>query len=195
MMRKVIFAALAAGIASTAGAARAEETDTEHIFGFTEGTDIGEKGEKEGEFGVFGRLGKAGGRYVGLTQSSELKMTLTDNFRVAPGVFFSNYNIRNVPSLPNYNGGGLDGVSFEMKYRVLEREKAGFGMTLAMASAYSRIDPGGGGDVVIADHTTGDVGRLNRTGDAAHCGQPVGGQQEVAGLRNREATEGNGNAR
>ena len=127
------------------GAARAEDLDSEHLFGFTEGADIGEKGEKEGEFGIFGRLGKQSGRYVGLIQSNELKLTLTDHFRIAPGVLFSNYNIHGAPGLPNYNGGGVDGFSFEMKYRVLDRDKAPFGLTLAMASAYSRIDPMGGG--------------------------------------------------
>ena len=140
-----IQAALAAAASLLTAAGRAEDLDSEHLFGFTEGSDIGEKGEKEGEFGIFGRLGKQGGRYFGLTQSNELKLNLTGDFRIAPGVFFSHYNIRNVPGLPNYNGGGFDGVSFEMKYRVLEREKSPFGLTLAMASAWSRIDSQGSG--------------------------------------------------
>jgi hypothetical protein len=101
-----------AGAALCAGApVRADEVDSEHIFGFTEGTDIGEKGEKEAEFGLFWRFGKAAGRYNALSQSSELKMTVTDNFRIAPGVVFSNYNMRNVPGLPNYGGGGVAGAA------------------------------------------------------------------------------------
>ena len=129
----------------SAGSTHAEDLDSEHLFGFTEGTDIGEKGDTEGEFGIFGRLGKQSGRYIGLIQSNELKMTVTDNFRISPGVLFSNYNIHGASGLPNYNGGGVDGMSFEMKYRVLDRDKALFGLTLAMASAYSRIDPMGSG--------------------------------------------------
>ena len=34
--------------------------DTEHIFGFTEGADIGDKGESELESITIGRLGKQG---------------------------------------------------------------------------------------------------------------------------------------
>jgi hypothetical protein len=145
MVRGAWCLTLAVAASVLTGAAFAEDVDSEHIFGFTEGTDIGEKGEREGEFGVFGRLGKQGGRYFGLTQSNELKATITDQFRVSPGVFFSHYSINNVPGLPNYNGGGPDGFSFEMKYRVFDREKDPFGLTLAMGNALSRIDPMGGG--------------------------------------------------
>ncbi len=120
--------------------ARAADTDTEHLFGFTEGSDIGEKGEKEGEFGVFGRLSKRGGSYAAFTQSAELKMTLTDNFRVAPGVYFTQHSINNVTGIRSYSGAGVEGFSFEMKYRVLDREKAPFGLTFALIPSWSRID-------------------------------------------------------
>ncbi|HEV1992571.1 MAG TPA: hypothetical protein VGR34_06885 [Candidatus Dormibacteraeota bacterium] len=47
---------------------RAGEIDTEHLFGFTIGTDIGEVGEKEIEGQTTGRFGKRDGSYIALSQ-------------------------------------------------------------------------------------------------------------------------------
>jgi hypothetical protein len=43
--------------------ARADAIDTEHLFDFTIGTDIGEVGEKEFESNTLSRLGKRSGSY------------------------------------------------------------------------------------------------------------------------------------
>src|SRR4051794_11144752 len=40
-----------------------DEVDTEHIFGFTEGSDIGDAGEREVEAQSFLRFGKQSGVY------------------------------------------------------------------------------------------------------------------------------------
>ena len=40
------------------GAARTETIDTEHLFGFTIGSDVGEVGEKEVEGSATGRFSK-----------------------------------------------------------------------------------------------------------------------------------------
>ncbi|MDB5571219.1 MAG: hypothetical protein JWN93_2402 [Hyphomicrobiales bacterium] len=128
------------------GAVRANESastldvDTEHLFGFTEGTDLGEKGEVELELGAFWRNGARAGRYNAVTGSAELKASLSDNLRVAPGVFFSRHAISSVPGLPNVNSAGLEGVSLELKYRVLDRTKSPFGLTFAVIPAFARLD-------------------------------------------------------
>jgi len=49
--------------------ARADAIDTEHLFGFTIGTDIGEVGEKEFESNTLSRLGKRAGSYSALSQA------------------------------------------------------------------------------------------------------------------------------
>jgi hypothetical protein len=48
--------------------ARADAIDTEHLFGFTIGTDIGELGEKELESNLLSRLGTRAGSYSALSQ-------------------------------------------------------------------------------------------------------------------------------
>ena len=54
--------------------------DTEHIFGFTEGADIGEKGEKELESNTTGLLGKAGS-YAVLLNETAFRYGVADGFR------------------------------------------------------------------------------------------------------------------
>src|SRR5262249_5380067 len=50
---------------------RAWRIDTEHLFGFIIGTDIGEVGDKEVEAEVAGNLGKQPGSYTALFPSLE----------------------------------------------------------------------------------------------------------------------------
>src|SRR5262245_60772097 len=59
---------------------RAEEIDTEHLFGFTIGSDIGDKGETEAESETTARTGKGTGSYSAFAQEFELKHTLTESF-------------------------------------------------------------------------------------------------------------------
>src|SRR5262249_48780316 len=49
------------------------EIDTEHMFGFTEGSDTGEAGEKEPEPDSPGRFGKLGGAYNNVATALEAK--------------------------------------------------------------------------------------------------------------------------
>src|SRR5258707_646331 len=60
--------------------------DSEHLFGFTQGSDIGDRGELEGESEGTSRLGKRFGTYAAVTEVLELKYSITDNFRVAPNI-------------------------------------------------------------------------------------------------------------
>ena len=50
-------------LASFPGIARAETIETEHLFGFTIGSDIGDVGEKEFEGSATGRFSKRNGTY------------------------------------------------------------------------------------------------------------------------------------
>ena len=60
-MRRMItrIAVLLPALALAPWAARAAEVDTEFIFGFTAGADVGELGEKEIEWQSVGRFGKS----------------------------------------------------------------------------------------------------------------------------------------
>ncbi len=78
----VFFAGVSGVHAEGAGAGHV--SDTEHIFGFTDGSDIGEKGEKEVENTFDARFGKVGS-YLATEGETEFLYTVTDNFRASIG--------------------------------------------------------------------------------------------------------------
>jgi hypothetical protein len=118
----------------------AEEIDTEHLFGFTIGSDIGEKGEKEAESETTTRTGKGSGSYFALAQQLEAKNTLTSNFRIAAAAVFAYHDIGVVPGFDDRNRGGFQGLSFDARFRLLEREHAPFGLTVSIEPNTNRID-------------------------------------------------------
>src|ERR1700710_1102972 len=74
----------------------AEGIDTEHLFGFMIGTDVGTAGERELQSQTTGRFSKAGGGYRAINQELELELVAADNFRVEFGSSFSSYDINGV---------------------------------------------------------------------------------------------------
>src|SRR5262245_33703299 len=73
--------------------------DSEHIFGFTEGSDIGSKGEKELKNETTLRSGKAAGSFTAVTSDIELKYTLLDNFRLSAGANLGYFDVSGVPGI------------------------------------------------------------------------------------------------
>jgi hypothetical protein len=118
----------------------APEIDSEHIFGITEGSDVGDAGEKEVEVEPFGRFGKRTGAYAATSTSVLAKYTPIDNFRLAAGFSLASHNISNVPDLPNANQFRWGSVDAEFRYRLLDRERAPFGLTLSAAPSFGRVD-------------------------------------------------------
>lgn len=135
------------------GEARAEErsrsealwsVDSEHMFGFTVGSDIGSAGEIEIEGEQDSGFGKRAGRYYAAMNSLQLKYTATDNFRVAPHVEFGHHAISAVPGIADINNLGFASGGVEFKYRFLNRADAPFGLTLGVDTSIGRIDTGTG---------------------------------------------------
>ncbi len=118
-----------------------EEIDSEHIFGITEGSDVGNKGETEAEVEPFGRFGKRGGSYAATSTQVTYKYLPFDNLRIAPVLSFASHNISNVPGLPDVSHQWqLEGFGTEIRYRLLDRERAPFGLTLSALPGRSRVD-------------------------------------------------------
>ncbi len=76
-----------------------EELDTEHIFGFTEGAYIGEKGEKEIENTAVERFGKSR-RYSFFENETAFRAVIPDNIRFSFGTLLDGYAIKDGPGLP-----------------------------------------------------------------------------------------------
>lgn len=118
----------------------AEGIDTEHIYGFMIGTDVGELGEREFQSETTGRFSKAGGSYQAVGQQVELEFVPIKNFRVEVGTTLAAHNIESVPGFMDRNQIAWQGAALDLRYHLLDREMAPFGLTLAMESHGDRID-------------------------------------------------------
>jgi hypothetical protein len=167
-----------------------DDIDSEHIFGFTHGTDIGHKGELELEIEPVAAIGKRFGTYFATTQLVAFKYTVTDSFRVAPELVPATHEIQGVHGFEDRRGAGFARASFEMRYRVFDRETGPFGLTLNFDPGWSRIDELTGARVeqyssefgvfldkdIIPDHLFGAINfnyglaatRLRETGEWFH---------------------------
>ena len=75
----------------------AEGIDTEHLFGFMIGTDVGNPGEREFQSQTTGRFSKSGGRYRAVGQEFELEFVPAKDFRIELGSAFAAHDINGVP--------------------------------------------------------------------------------------------------
>jgi hypothetical protein len=121
-------------------AARAAEVDTQFIFGFTMGADVGELGEREIEQQTVGRFGKSGGSYTALETQLRAEITPTENTRIEMGVPVAYHGISGVAGLDDRQQGAFEGVSFEARYRLLDRDHAPFGLTIGAEPHWTRVE-------------------------------------------------------
>ena len=122
------------------GLGRAEGIDTEHIYAFMIGTDVGELGEREFQSETAGRFGKQAGAYQAVGQQMELEFVPIKNFRIEIGTTLAAHNIESVPSFVDRTQVNWQGASLDLRYRFLDREAAPFGLTLALENHGNRID-------------------------------------------------------
>ena len=127
--------------------ARAEGIDTEHLFGFMIGTDVGTVGEREVQSQTTGRFAKDGVRYGAIGQAFELEFVPIKNLRIEIGSAFAGHDIRAVPDLQDRRQLTWQGASVDVRYRLLDRESAPFGLTFALESQFNRIADIGGAAV------------------------------------------------
>jgi hypothetical protein len=110
----------------------AGEIDTEHMFGFTEGSDTGEAGEKELETDSTGRFGKPGGAYNNVATALEAKYSFSDRFRVSAVATVAYYDIAGVSAFDDRRQTALQSISLDARFRLFDREHAPIGLTLSV---------------------------------------------------------------
>jgi hypothetical protein len=120
--------------------AHAEGIDTEHLFAFMIGTDVGEVGEREFQSQTTGRFAKTTGTYHALTEATELEFVPIKNFRVEFAAVAASYDISGVAGLDDLKQAGLQGVSVDLRYRFLDRATAPFGLTFHAETHADRLD-------------------------------------------------------
>ena len=101
-----------------------EGIDTEHLFGFMIGTDVGNVGEREFQSQTTGRFSRNGGSYRAIGQELELEFVPARNFRIEMGSTFAAHDINGVPGFEDRRQLAWQGVSVDFRYRFLERDTA-----------------------------------------------------------------------
>ena len=136
---------------------RADDIDTEHLFGFMIGSDVGRVGEREIESRTTGRLSRGSGHYRASNQEFELEFVPAKDVRVEVGTSFAAHDIGGVAGLADRRQAGWQGMSIDLRYRVLNRDRHPFGLTLRVEADTSRIDAVSGlaarsygGDITLA---------------------------------------------
>jgi hypothetical protein len=121
-------------------AAKAADVDTEHLFGFTEGSDIGEAGERELESDSTFRSGKTTGAFNDTASELEFKYTAFENFRIAAAATLGYYDIGGVSGMDDRRDATLQSLSLNARYRVLDHDRAPFGMTVSFEPHWGFAD-------------------------------------------------------
>jgi hypothetical protein len=117
------------------------EVPGDDIFGFTSATDVGDKGDLGFANELTGFRGKRDGSYRWLSNKMELGYTFAENWWIAGSVFISNHRIHGVTDLNDRDATSFEGLSFEIKYRAIERSKFNpFAVTLSIEPFRSWID-------------------------------------------------------
>ena len=124
------------------------EIETENLFGFTEGTDIGQPGEKEIGWESVGNFNKRMGNYKTWEHKLEFGYTATENIHLELGILGVSAAINNVPDLDNRRVNAFSGLSGEFKWLIVNRGPgAPVGLALAVEPEWARIDDGDGSRV------------------------------------------------
>ena len=124
------------------------EIETEYLFGFTEGTDIGQPGEKEIGWSSVGNFNKRSGAYKAWEHKLEFAYTPTDNIHLEFGILGVSTAINNVPDMDNKRINAFAGLSGELKWLIMNRGPGlPVGLALAVEPEWARIDDGDGSRV------------------------------------------------
>lgn len=131
---------LSLAIALFAGSARADPIETEHLFGFTIGSDIGDVGDKELEGSLTGRFSKRTGTYDAASGTMSLEFVPLANLRTELTAAVNSYDITGVSGLSDQRYTAFGGFSADIRYRLLDRSSAPFGFAVGAEPHWGRAD-------------------------------------------------------
>jgi hypothetical protein len=117
-----------------------EEIDTEDLFGFVGGADIGPAGHQEIEADTILFSGKSSGTYNSTAALFQYKYTAFTNFRVTGAATLAYYNISGVAGLNDLQSAAVQSLSFDARFRLLDRGNAPFGLTLSLSPHWGFAD-------------------------------------------------------
>jgi len=120
--------------------ARSEPIETEHLFGFTIGTDVGEVGERELEGSVTGRFAKQTGSYDASSSTLSAEFVPMPKLRTEFTGEVVSYDIAGVGGLADQHYVAFGGLSADIRYQLLDRATAPFGLAIGAEPQWGRSD-------------------------------------------------------
>jgi hypothetical protein len=120
--------------------ARTATIETEHLFGFTIGSDIGEVGERELEGSVTGRFAKRDGSYRASDSTLSMEFVPVANLRTEITGAVVSYDIAGVSGFADQHYAAFGGLSADIRYRILDRATAPFGFAVGAEPHWGRAD-------------------------------------------------------
>jgi hypothetical protein len=120
--------------------ARTATIETEHLFGFTIGSDVGEVGEREIEGTVTGRFAKQTGSYNAASSTLSAEFVPLPNLRTEFTGALVSYDIAGVSGLADQRYSAFGGLSADIRYRLLDRATAPFGFAIGAEPHWGRAD-------------------------------------------------------
>ncbi len=141
ILPETVFGEDSASIGTKGEGAKADQgIETEHIFGFTEGADIGEQGDKEIENTFTGRFARRGS-YAALLNETAFRYGVTDDFRASIGTILGYHGIHGVPGLDDIERYSFSGLETEFRWQPIHRtNEQPFNLTFSFEPQWARID-------------------------------------------------------
>jgi hypothetical protein len=121
-------------------AGHADPIETEHLFGFTIGSDVGDVGERELEGSVTGRFAKQNGTYDATASTLSAEFVPLANLRTEFTAAAVSYNIAGVSGFADQRYAAFGGLSADIRYRILDRATAPFGFAIGAEPHWGRSD-------------------------------------------------------
>jgi hypothetical protein len=120
--------------------AGAEPIETEHLFGFTIGSDVGDVGERELEGSLTGRFSKRTGTYDAGSGTMSLEFVPMPKLRTEFTGVVNSYDITGVSGLADQRYTAFGGLSADIRYQFLDRGSAPFGLAIGAEPHWGRAD-------------------------------------------------------
>ncbi len=117
------------------------EAESKYMFGFIDGSDIGNEGEKAIEYEATGSFQKRGGRYSAIEHEFAFEHVLTQNFSYELSAHGLTHSIGGVEDLDDRNSTQFSGASAKLRYLIIGRGPGSpIGLTVSAEPEWSRID-------------------------------------------------------
>ncbi len=114
--------------------------DSEHLFGFVEGADIGGQGEREFVADSTLRGGRSAGTFADTASELEFKYTAFQNFRISAAASLAYYDVAGVAGIENARHAAMQSMSVDARFAMLDRAQAPFGLTLSVSPHWGFVD-------------------------------------------------------